>query len=66
MAGKFQTITRLSFKFYCIGIVLVNWYCDAGVKTYTCTVCSETKTEVLDATGHTPVDVAEQDRKSVV
>ena len=33
---------------------------DAGVKTYTCTVCSETKTEVLDATGHTPVDVAEQ------
>ena len=35
--------------------------CDnAGVKTYTCTVCSETKTEVLDATGHTPVDVAEQ------
>ena len=33
---------------------------DAGVKTYTCTVCSETKTEALDATGHTPVDVAEQ------
>ena len=33
---------------------------DAGVKTYTCTVCSETKTEVLDATGHTPVNVAEQ------
>ena len=33
---------------------------DAGVKTYTCTVCGETKTEVLDATGHTPVDVAEQ------
>ncbi len=33
---------------------------DAGVKTYTCTVCSETKTEALNATGHTPVDVAEQ------
>ena len=33
---------------------------NAGVKTYTCTVCSETKTEAIDATGHTPVDVAEQ------
>ena len=33
---------------------------DAGVKTYTCTVCSETKTEALDATGHTLVDIAEQ------
>ena len=33
---------------------------NAGVKTYTCTVCFETKTEALDATGHTPVDVAEQ------
>ena len=33
---------------------------NAGVKTYTCTVCNETKTEALDATGHTPVDVAEQ------
>ena len=31
-----------------------------GVKTYTCTVCSETKTETINATGHTPVDVAEQ------
>ena len=25
-----------------------------GVKTYTCTVCGETRTEVLAATGHTP------------
>ena len=32
----------------------------AGVKTYTCTVCSATKTEAIDATGHTPVEVAEQ------
>ncbi len=32
----------------------------AGVKTYTCTVCKETRTETIDATGHTPVDVAEQ------
>ena len=33
---------------------------NAGVKTYTCTVCNATKTEAIDATGHTPVDVAEQ------
>lgn len=33
---------------------------NAGVKTYTCTVCNATKTEILDATGHTPVEVAEQ------
>ena len=33
---------------------------NAGVKTYTCTVCSATKTEAIDATGHTPVEVAEQ------
>ena len=33
---------------------------NAGVKTYTCTVCNETKTEAISATGHTPVDVAEQ------
>ena len=32
----------------------------AGVKTYTCTVCNETKTEAIVATGHTPVEVAEQ------
>ena len=32
----------------------------AGVKTYTCTVCNATKTEAIDATGHTPVEVAEQ------
>ena len=33
---------------------------NTGVKTYTCTVCNATKTETLDATGHTPVEVAEQ------
>ena len=33
---------------------------DKGVKTFTCTVCNETKTEAIDATGHTPVEVAEQ------
>ena len=33
---------------------------NAGVKTYTCTVCIATKTEAIDATGHTPVEVAEQ------
>lgn len=33
---------------------------NAGVKTYTCTVCNATKTEGINATGHTPVEVAEQ------
>ena len=33
---------------------------NAGVRTYTCTVCSATKTEAIDATGHTPIEVAEQ------
>ena len=33
---------------------------NAGGKTYTCTVCNATKTEAIDATGHTPVEVAEQ------
>ncbi len=33
---------------------------NAGVKTFTCTVCNATKTEAIDATGHTPVEVAEQ------
>ena len=33
---------------------------NTGVKTYTCTVCSETKTEAISATGHTSVEVAEQ------
>ena len=33
---------------------------NAGVKTYTCTVCNAIKTEAIDATGHTPVEVAER------
>ena len=33
---------------------------NAGVKTYTCTVCNATKTEAIDATGHTPIEVADQ------
>ena len=33
---------------------------NAGVKTYTCTVCDATRAEAIDATGHTPVDIAEQ------
>ena len=28
--------------------------------TYTCAVCDATRTEAIDATGHTPVDIAEQ------
>ena len=33
---------------------------NAGVKTYTCTVCNETKTEAIAATGHTSVEVPEK------
>ena len=43
------------------GVITTSPTCEnAGVKTYTCTVCNATKTEVIDATGHTPVEVAEQ------
>ena len=43
------------------GVITTSPTCEnAGVKTYTCTVCSATKTEAIDATGHTPVEVAEQ------
>ena len=43
------------------GVITTAPTCEnAGVKTYTCTVCNETKTEAIDATGHTPVEVAEQ------
>ena len=34
---------------------------EKGVKTYTCSVCDETKTEAIDPKGHTPVDVAAKD-----
>ena len=33
---------------------------NTGVKTYTCAVCHETKTEAISATGHTSVDVPEK------
>ena len=43
------------------GVITTSPTClNAGVKTYTCTVCNATKTEAIDATGHTPVEVAEQ------
>ena len=43
------------------GVITTAATCEnAGAKTYTCTVCNATKTEAIDATGHTPVDVAEQ------
>ena len=38
------------------GKITIEATCEnAGVKTYTCTVCRETKTEVIPATGHTEV-----------
>ena len=43
------------------GVITTAPTCDnAGVKTFTCTVCNETKTDAINATGHTPVEVAEQ------
>ena len=43
------------------GVITTSPTCEnAGAKTYTCTVCNATKTEAIDATGHTPVEVAEQ------
>ena len=33
---------------------------NAGVKTYTCTVCNATKTEAISATGHRPVQIPEK------
>ena len=43
------------------GVITTSPTCsDAGVKTYTCTVCNETKTEAIDATGHTSVEVSEK------
>ena len=43
------------------GVITTAPTCEnAGVKTYTCAVCNATRTEAIDATGHTPVDIAEQ------
>ena len=43
------------------GVITTAPTCEnAGVMTYTCAVCNATRTEAIDATGHTPVDIAEQ------
>ena len=43
------------------GVITTAATCEnAGVRTYTCAVCNATKTEAINATGHTPVEVAEQ------
>ena len=43
------------------GVVTTAPTCEnAGVKTYTCMVCHETRTEAIEATGHTPVEVPEK------
>ena len=43
------------------GVITTAPSCEnAGVRTYTCTACGATKTEAIDATGHSPVEVPEQ------
>ena len=43
------------------GVVTTAPTCEnAGVKTYTCTVCHETRTEAIAATGHTVEEVPEK------
>ena len=43
------------------GVITTSPTCEnAGVKTYTCTACHETKTEAISATGHTSVNVPEK------
>jgi len=52
-----ETIDALGHK-WDEGKVTTAATCEnAGVKTYTCTVCQETKTEAITATGHTSVSV---------
>ena len=42
------------------GVITTAPTCEnAGVKTFTCTRCNETKTEAVNATGHTPVQIPE-------
>ena len=44
-----------------VGVIVTAPTCEnAGVMKYTCMDCKATKTEAIDATGHTPVEVAEQ------
>ena len=58
---KAQEVTPAKGHIWDEGKITTAPTCEnAGVKTYTCTVCSATKTEAIDATGHTPVEVAEQ------
>ena len=43
------------------GVITTAPTCEnAGVKTFTCTRCNETKTEAINATGHTPVQIPEK------
>ena len=43
------------------GVITTAPTCEnAGVKTFTCTRCKETKTEAISATGHTPVQIPEK------
>ena len=43
------------------GVITTAPTCEnAGVKTFTCTRCNETKTEDISATGHTPVQIPEK------
>ena len=43
------------------GVITTAPTCEnAGVKTFTCTRCNETKTDAISATGHTPVQIPEK------
>ena len=43
------------------GVITTAPTCEnAGVRTLTCTRCNETKTEAVNATGHTPVQIPEK------
>ena len=43
------------------GVITTAPTCEnAGVKTFTCTRCNETKTEAISATGHTSVQISEK------
>ena len=43
------------------GVITTAPTCEnAGVRTFTCTRCNETKTEAVNATGHTPVQIPEK------
>ena len=55
-----ETINELGHKWDEGKVTTAPTCNDAGVKTYTCAVCHETKTEAISATGHTSVDVPEK------